>query len=436
MPVPLHLSTVLSRSASSLQSHITRLAKKYGNQNHILLFALSSNVTESPDLAALVGALSDFNSEHGHSIGCISKPVEGLKNRGGSHYLSCSFGVFDSSNSVVFRSTLPGRSQPQVGRWHSFRKKDDDKPSMEDSYGKDGVSWSDVWDRSSRQEPLPEALSELDPDEIETIIHFTDLAPEGLSNSLRAFKRSTKLGLMATSTPFITGRPVTLFQNRCIYESGAVGIALKRSIKDSQTRSHVEFLGVQPFAEPLTPSCEGNMINTLNDSNPANLLLQSMKQTGLDLQARESPKDFDQFSLGVLAPNGRISRIYRITAGDPSRGSLSLDSDRAPDVGTVIQFLHHPQTQLPIPERYLSSTSSQMLAFLTTPPDQISDLSESSKSGDDIILDGTFLAASENGFLLSRAPAGVHGENEIIGEIEDTWKCSSSGGLGVVEWEN
>jgi len=35
-----------------------------------------------------------------------------------------------------------------------------------------------------------------------------------------------KLGLVASSTPFVTGRPVTLFKNRDIYSSGAVGIAL------------------------------------------------------------------------------------------------------------------------------------------------------------------------------------------------------------------
>jgi small ligand-binding sensory domain FIST len=37
---------------------------------------------------------------------------------------------------------------------------------------------------------------------------------------------STQVGLVSTATPFLTGRPNTLFHNDRIYDSGTVGIAL------------------------------------------------------------------------------------------------------------------------------------------------------------------------------------------------------------------
>jgi hypothetical protein len=74
------------------------------------------------------------------------------------------------------------------------------------------------------------------------LIYFSDDAPEGLTNSLQAFPNANKvswpqtlnaiqlsgekLGLIASSTPFITGRPFTLFENKRIHSTGAVGIAL------------------------------------------------------------------------------------------------------------------------------------------------------------------------------------------------------------------
>jgi hypothetical protein len=81
---------------------------------------------------------------------------------------------------------LAGRTQPQVGRWHSFRKKDEDeidtsvggtglnlnKNEAEEfgwPQGKDGkVNWEEVWKRSASQNTpsllplLPEGLREIE----------------------------------------------------------------------------------------------------------------------------------------------------------------------------------------------------------------------------------------------------------------------------------
>jgi hypothetical protein len=92
--------------------------------------------------------------------------------------LSCSVGIFNSDDCVPFRSTLAGRTQPQVGRWHSFRKKGEveidnsiggsglglNESEAEDvswPQGKDGeVNWEEVWNRpmSEHSLPLPDGL--------------------------------------------------------------------------------------------------------------------------------------------------------------------------------------------------------------------------------------------------------------------------------------
>src|ERR1700722_3453330 len=60
-----------------------------------------------------------------------------------------------------------------------------------------------------------------------------------------------KVGLIASSTPFITGRPVTLFHNDKIYSSGAVGVALTGLQKDTP-RPRIDFPELMAISEGLT----------------------------------------------------------------------------------------------------------------------------------------------------------------------------------------
>lgn len=148
--MPLHLSTVLVRSASSLQSHVANLAKTFGNHNHTFLFALSTNIAQSSDLSSLVQSLT--NSIEGNTIGCLSRSVR-------QDAISCSFAIFDSERTTTFRSVIPGKVEPQVGRWHSFRDKDTE--SVPERTFEEGAAWADVWDGSSGQNALPTELKHL-----------------------------------------------------------------------------------------------------------------------------------------------------------------------------------------------------------------------------------------------------------------------------------
>jgi small ligand-binding sensory domain FIST len=128
-----------------------------------------------------------------------------------------------------------------------------------------------------------------------------------------------KFGLLASSTPFLTGRPVTLFHNDNIYSEGAVGIALAGSA--NPVSLYLDFGDVQTLSPVFTltklvsmivfitipnkcaRSTEGNLVLSLDNQNPTRLLLDAIQAAGLG--NRELVKD-DDFFLGVLRDNGQV----------------------------------------------------------------------------------------------------------------------------------
>ena len=200
----LHLSTILTREPSRLLAHVGDIARRYGGQGHTVLFTLSSNFKEPKDLQAAVNRLNKFNDidstqpctnegkAAGHTVGCLSDTFSSVKfekfpqmTSSKDVFLSCSIGIFNSDTCIPFRSTLPSRIQPQVGRWHSFRKKSDasssslDKGDWEPDWqnveagkssakGNDEVDWEAIWNRSSNAteskaaEILPETLQDIE----------------------------------------------------------------------------------------------------------------------------------------------------------------------------------------------------------------------------------------------------------------------------------
>ncbi|KAH0586480.1 hypothetical protein H2248_007712 [Termitomyces sp. 'cryptogamus'] len=327
-------------------------------------------------------------------LGCLSAPLI-------SSYISCSLALFPPS-AIPFRSTLPGCAAPQVGRWHSLRSKDTEQV-------KEYSSWADVLTGTKTQEPLPSALQNIQP---AGVIYFTDSAPEGLLSSLKAFPNASSLGLIASSTPFITGRPVTLFHNDVIYDSGAVGVALMAPMNSVTT----SFKGAVPISIPMTiTQREGNMINALDGDSPAKLLLAAIQQSGMDMDAGGSFKDDEKFLLGTG------TRMYRITAGDPSRGNLSLEPQNvAPPEGTSVQFFHVPKLKS---AHKLEAHTKNGLEFSAC-SESLPDIVDEPESDGDLPLrtETSFIAGSENGFVLRR------------GQENDAWTCTVAGGSVLIEW--
>lgn len=186
---PIHLSTIFSQSTSGILGQISRLSTKYGKRGHTVLFTLSANFPRSEDLQSVVEQLTGFNQGKGEGkpsgniLGCLTDSFAGVsfqqlastgakkQNTECAGALSCSIGIFDSAHCIPFRSELTGRTQPQVGRWHAFRKKDEtdsdtmgaesrlDWERMKDS-AEGKVNWEHIWNPSSSTTNLSSLLPE------------------------------------------------------------------------------------------------------------------------------------------------------------------------------------------------------------------------------------------------------------------------------------
>ncbi|KAF8868647.1 hypothetical protein CPB85DRAFT_906012 [Mucidula mucida] len=294
--MPIHACIVVSRSASAVLQHIQKLSGSF--TRHTLLFALSPNVA-STDLSNIVSNVTALSK---NSVGCLAAPTHG------PDLITCSLAFFDPDSCIPFRSTIAGTPIPQVGRWHSFRKKDESYKSLEN------VDWEDVWSRRTSTDPLPDELQGVDPADINAVVYFTGSSPQLHYHNCPI--PHEQLGLIATSTPFITGRPFTLFRINDLHDSGAVGLAL---INRPRLTSTLDFLGLSVLSEPMTVTqSEGNLVNTLDGRNPTQLLLDALIKQGMDVATSRWFKDEEQF----YVEHGQ--RVYTITAGDPSRGTIPL----------------------------------------------------------------------------------------------------------------
>jgi hypothetical protein len=92
-------------------------------------------------------------------------------------------------------------------------------------------------------------------------------------------------------------------------------------------------------------------VNELDDGNPSKLLIAAIRKYGI--KEKGSFKD-DNFYLGAfrgdkvgiigfgvllttMLTSVQLSQVYHIISGDPSRGTIALESHAAPAEGTTVQ---------------------------------------------------------------------------------------------------
>ena len=115
-----------------------------------------------------------------------------------------------------------------------------------------------------------------------------------------------------SSYAFLDETWVTLFFVGGIYEEGAVGVALLKDKKaEGVPKQRTDFHGLHKLSDPLTVtrsalqryltpsdlvncSAEGNMINSLNSSNPTQLLLQAIGLKEISSSARNTRHIFKE----------------------------------------------------------------------------------------------------------------------------------------------
>lgn len=187
-----------SRSSAGILSSISRLGEIFDRDSRVLLFALSSN---APDLSQTVDQLRHLATQ---SVGCLSAPEH-------PDVVSCSVALLDARMATSFRSDIPGRVPAQVGRWHSPKRMQERTTLVDESTPLDfGVDWGEVWSKGVSTPPLPQELQKLQlvcspnndrryplmtltQSEANSVICFSDDAPEGLLNSLRQLPHSDKV---------------------------------------------------------------------------------------------------------------------------------------------------------------------------------------------------------------------------------------------------
>ncbi|KAJ6508977.1 hypothetical protein C8R45DRAFT_969473 [Mycena sanguinolenta] len=410
----MHFNTILTRSPASLLRKLSRDSGFFATKDHILLFALSPGNASSSELAELVQNITSISPR---SIGCLSGPLDAHDDG----ILACSFALFKPNTCFPFRSEIPGRASPQVGRKHSFRHKGSQIDVLDQDLPSGKIDWGAVWDQNSTNIKLPTGLDSLNPDDIGTVIYFTDAAPEGLTNALARFPGATKLGLFAAPTPFTTGRPVTLFQGDKIYGTGAVGLALRHPKPHAQ----VIFYGMEPLCPPMLVSqAEGNLVISLDNKNPTQLLLSAIRAAGIDPRSEKFGlfEDSNEFALATLREE-KPHQMFSIMSGDPSRGTIALRSMSAPPVGSRVQFFHspNPKTSPWEGKRNPKQKRLQFTASSSTGGTQFVGL-----TNDDVCVhEDEFTVASEEGFILSRSEEG---------KSEAPWTSTIPGSVGALSW--
>ena len=149
----LHTSTVISRKTPELLAYISQLRPTLSA--HPLLYTLSvSQHTDPSELTQLVSSLKSLSA---NSVGCLSAPIPSSR-PAWQQRTAVSLASFDEEYATLFRSTIPGRKQVQVGRWHAMHQKEE-QPDTQD-YSRD-IDWESAFADSHEGNPLPEALQSL-----------------------------------------------------------------------------------------------------------------------------------------------------------------------------------------------------------------------------------------------------------------------------------
>ncbi|KAI8913971.1 hypothetical protein DFJ77DRAFT_431584 [Powellomyces hirtus] len=184
---------------------------------------------------------------------------------------------------------------------------------------------------------LPEKLQRILPSSEETalLLTFSDKEPYQFLETLdHSFPKATKIGLMGTMTPFVNGRPHTLYYNDKVLSGGLVGAAfVSKTLKASEK---VSFAGLEALGEPLTiTSCRGNIILNIDDTNAAKELLARMNNREMTAGIAAERQLYVRVSRGEKL--AQTSAVYRLTGGDPSKGTLAVDTIKDLEIGMQIQ---------------------------------------------------------------------------------------------------
>ncbi|CAG8510466.1 7587_t:CDS:2 [Paraglomus brasilianum] len=242
---------------------------------------------------------------------------------------------------------------------------------------------------------------------------FSDMEPHLLLRSLdHHFPAYKKLGIIGTSTPFTTARPVTLFYNEHVLSQGVVGFSLTpTSIGDIA----LQHSSLSPFGDIMKiTKCRGNIILELDGLNATRLLLDSLRAGNADV-SKET-----ELYLGIYPPS--VDRyddstliISKITSGDPAKGSMAIDTIDDLQVNQCVKFMYRSTgepTKIMKDHTQNSKESSINLILSVSDPEDCQNSTIKNPDEPKVSKSNTFGGISENGIIIGH------------GGVEGSWVCN------------
>ncbi|RIA93059.1 hypothetical protein C1645_763340 [Glomus cerebriforme] len=268
---------------------------------------------------------------------------------------------------------------------------------------------------------LPEELKILKIENIspDLIFFVSDSEPYQFLESLDYhFPTSKKIGIIGTSTPFLTGLPFTLFHNDNILSKGIIGVALTAESSNTfKNQFQIEYPSLSAIGDPLEiTSCRGNIILKLDKTNPTELLLNRL-QSGNN---KKTLLKENELYLGLYNSNNKRNQldestliINKILGGDPTKGNLAIDTIMDLKEGQFVKFLYKKKE---FDTTFLQNKikNHEQIQILLTTSDQ--DMMDSTSINDIFMLKNNnkniFGATSENGIIIGKGKNG------------NTWVCN------------
>lgn len=149
-------STWLLRSKFQLRQVLDATLRASSTRNPALLYALSN---DAPELDDILGQICDSTPE---TVGCITSPLPFKRGstRSVEGLFSLALAVVERESCTPFALENTGEGPVQVGRWHTFRKKNV-KDSGVSQLLEENTDWNEVWKGNRHLPTLPPELQNL-----------------------------------------------------------------------------------------------------------------------------------------------------------------------------------------------------------------------------------------------------------------------------------
>ncbi|KAF9155205.1 hypothetical protein BG015_010695 [Linnemannia schmuckeri] len=430
------LTTALYQCLSASSTSSTTVTDSAKVKKSGVTIILASRSYPGSDLLTLPSKVPDYISQSQHILGAVVDRVPTPSGHGISTLTltpSTASSVLASADRLVdcqpfYLSGAESRrkrlKEKSVGKW--ARSQDIEERSLDtadawSSFKSISIGRNQVQVPTAALPPSSSSASASGSKETnQDIMMISDLEVHQFLEALdTANPAASKVGLMASSTPFITGRPVTMFYDGQLVQDGVLGVSILKRPASKQEITSVTYPSMSPLGPAMQITrCRGNIILELDESNATRLLLDRLQATTLT-------KDKEYFlatgepttptSGSVAQVDMSKATVYKITGGDPSKGNMAVDTVHDLQVGQWVQFIHHGKAQDHghIDNDLTSSdiqTGVTTLRFTATDPNNtIEEQEHVGSNGNNMSssVQPRFGGSSENGFIIGQPHQGT-----------------------------